>query len=506
MIPLMAALPILFAFLIVLLDVLRLRGLAVRAVFLLGAVIPIPVVWLSNEGSEVVGGWARKAGIEVALTETNVPFLMGELVLFAFVAVYSLSYFDPRDKKTPKVLALLLLTHAGLLGAFIARDLFNFYVYMEIASVSAFALVAFSGDKGAKGAAFKYLILSLLASYLFVFSIGLVYMETGYLNADLVSETAAPSRELYAAIAIAAASLLLKAGIFPLHGWLPDAHSRAPTPVSALLSGAVVKAPAYGMLLLFSSLPVGLTLRTVLMGTAIVSIFFGIGRMLIANDAKRFLAYSTVSQMGYVLLGIASLNFVGAAYYAMAHSIFKGGLFLAVGSISTKSRKLGEFGYRNAPVIAVSILMLSLAIGGVSPFIGAYAKGLISSELGGWWKLAVYLGTIGTLTSFTKLNYHLMRRLSPSSKGAWKLSSFGLALAALLAGVLLGAGINPKDALGIAIALGLFAALKASGVLGRSHPAPSRDVGREVNLMAMTLVAAIVLLMLLGWLTPAGGR
>jgi len=497
-IPLMAALPMLFAFIIVLLDVLHLRGPAIKAAFLLGAVLPIPVAWLSRGSSEVVGGWAREAGIEVALTETNLPFIVGELVLFVFVSVYSQGYFNPRDKKTPKVFALLLLAHAGLLGAFIARDLFNFYVYMEIASVSAFALMAFSEEKGAKGAAFKYLILSLLASYLFVFSIGLVYMETGYLNADLISKAAAPSRELGAAIAIATASLILKAGIFPLHGWLPDAHSRAPTPVSALLSGAVVKAPAYGMILMFSALPAGEPLRFILLAVAVVSIFFGIAMALLQKDAKRLLAYHTVSQMGYVLLGIASLNFVGAAYYAMAHSIFKGGLFLAVGSISTRSRKLGEFGYRNAPVMAASILMLSLAIGGISPFIGAYAKSLISSELGGWWKLAVYLGTIGTLMSFTKLNYHLMRGVSPQLKGAWKLSSLGLALAALLSGLILGAGINPKDALGIAIAVGLFAALKASGLLERGHPAPPRDVGREVNLMAMTLVAAIVLLMLLG--------
>ncbi|ASJ05902.1 proton-conducting transporter transmembrane domain-containing protein [Thermococcus pacificus] len=495
MLPLMVASPLLTAFLIVLLDVLHAGKRAVQALFIAGAILPIPVAWLSGGGSEIVGGWPREAGIEVALTEVNTPFIVGELVLFTFVSIYSLQYFSFRDKKTPKVLALLLLVHTGLLGAFIARDFFNFYIYMEIASVSAFALVALSKESSAKRAAFKYLMLSLLASYMFIFSLGLIYMETGYLNAELASRTAVPSRELGAAIAIATASLLLKAGIFPLHSWLPDAHSRAPTPVSALLSGAVVKAPAYGMVLLFSSLPVGETLRTVLMGTAVASVFFGIGMALLQRDAKRLLAYHTVSQMGYVLLGIASLNFVGAAYYAMAHSIFKGGLFLAVGSISTKSRELGEFGYKNESVIAVSVLMLSLAIGGVSPFVGAYAKGLVSSGLSDGWKLAVLLGTIGTLISFTKLNYYLMRGQSPSLLPAWKLSSFGLALAAFLAGLLLGTGINLKDALNIAIAVISFAILKRTGLLEKRVRLSSGDVGKEINVLVAVFVAAVVLLL-----------
>ncbi|ASJ07851.1 cation:proton antiporter [Thermococcus siculi] len=506
MIPLMSALPLLFAFLTVLLDVLQARRGIIKAVFVLGVLSPLPVLWLAKGESEIVGGWAREAGIEVALTETNVPFILGELILFLFVAIYTVYYLDFRDRKTPKVLALFLLIHTGLLGAFIARDFFNFYIYMEIASVSAFALVAFSEERGAKRAAFKYLILSLLASYLFVFSIGLVYMETGYLNVELVSGTAVPSRALNTALALASASLILKAGIFPLHSWLPDAHSKAPTPVSAVLSGAVVKAPAYGMVLLFSALPSGGTFRTAIMGVAVASIFFGVAMALLQRNAKRLLAYHTVSQMGYILLGIASLNFAGAAYYAMAHSIFKGGLFLGVGSLATKSRKLGEFGYRNAPVMAFSILMLSLAIGGVSPFIGAYAKGLVSSGLATGWKLAVYLGTLGTLVSFTKLNYHLMGTEAPRVPSAWKLSSLGLALAALAAGVILGAGINPKDALSIALAVVLFFLLKALGILGKARPAPSRDAGRDINLMTMTLVAVIVILTLLHWLTPAGGR
>ena len=494
----MAAFPLLFAFLIVILDTLRAKNVLIKATFVLGAVLPAGV-FLGDRGRKIVGGWSREAGIEVGIGEINAPFIVGELILFTVVALYSLSYFDFRNKKTPKALALLLLLHAGLMGAFIARDFFNFYVYMEIASVSAFALVAFSDEKGSKRAAFKYLILSLLASYLFVFAIGIIYMETGYLNVELVAENALPSRELKAAFGIAFASLILKAGIFPLHGWLPDAHSIAPTPVSVVLSGAVVKAPAYGMILLFSALSPEGPFRTAAMALAVVSVFFGIAGALLQKDAKRLLAYHTVSQMGYVLLGTASMNFVGAAYYAMAHSLFKGGLFLSVGSLGKKSRRLGEFGYRNTPLMAFSILMLSLAIGGVSPFIGSYAKGLISSDLEGAWKWAVTAGTVGTLVSFTKLNYHLSKGETGDLGPIEKLSSLALALTTLSAGLYLGAEPKLGDVPYIFAALLVFFALKFSGVLERELRGGMGEAGKEVNVLVALFVAFMLAALLIQW-------
>ncbi|WP_206205639.1 proton-conducting transporter membrane subunit [Thermococcus sp. CX2] len=493
----MVALPLLFAFLIILMDTLGVRKPLIKVVFLLGALLPAGVLLRGIPASEVVGGWNRVSGIEVGINEVNLPFIVGELILFGFTAPYALSYFDFREKKTPKALALLLLLHAGLLGAFIAKDLFNFYIYMEIASVSAFALITFSDDPNSRRAAFKYLILSLLASYLFIFAIGVIYMETGYLNLALISANALPSRELNAAVGIAIASLLLKAGIFPLHSWLPDAHSSAPTPVSAILSGAVVKAPAYGLILVFSALPIGRTLRIAAMGVAVASLFFGIGMALLQRDAKRLLAYHTVSQMGYVLLGIASLNFVGAAYYALAHSLFKGGLFLSVGGLARRTRELGKFGYRNAPIMALSTIMLSLAIGGISPFVGSYAKGLISSELSGTWKYAVYLGGIGTLLSFTKLNYSLSRASSEDVKTVWKAVSMSLALVTLGMGLYLGSWIDLTDALYLASALALFVLLKSLGVFKNGINVRPKEVGEEINVLVALFVLAVLAVVLL---------
>nr|CRL09162.1 Na(+) H(+) antiporter subunit D [unidentified prokaryotic organism] len=497
MIPLMVAFPLLFGFIIVILDTLRAKKVLIKASFVLGAVLPAGVFLVEN-GREIVGGWSRVAGIEVGIGEINAPFIVGELILFTVVALYSLSYFDFRDKKTAKALVLFLLMHSGLLGAFLAGDFFNFYIYMEIASVSAFALVAFSEEPGSKKAAFKYLILSLLASYFFIFAIGLIYMETGYLNVELVAQNALPSRELEAALGIAFASLLLKAGVFPLHGWLPEAHSKAPTPVSALLSGLVVKAPAYGMILLFSALPVGGGMKTAAMMVAVASIFFGIVMALLQKDAKRLLAYHTVSQMGYVLLGIATFNFIGAAYYALAHSLFKGGLFLSVGSLGTRSRRLGEFGYKNAPLMAFSVLMLSLAIGGVSPFIGSYAKGLISSGLEDWLKWAVAGGSIGTLISFTKLNYYLSKGETGGLRASWNAASVILALTTLFIGVFLGKGVDPRDVLYVGTAIAAFFALRRLGLFEREWREGRMDVGSDVNVMVSFFVLFMLLLLLQG--------
>ncbi len=493
----MVAFPLLFGFIIVILDTLRAKKVLIKVSFVLGAVLPAGIFLLEN-GREIVGGWSRVAGIEVGIGEINAQFIVGELVLFTLVALYSISYFDFRDKKTPKALVLFLLMHSGLLGAFIARDFFNFYIYMEIASVSAFALVAFSDDPGSKKAAFKYLILSLLASYLFIFAIGLIYMETGYLNVELVAQNALPSRELSTALGIAFASLLLKAGIFPLHGWLPDAHSAAPTPASALLSGIVVKAPAYGMILLFSAVPVGESLKTAALMVAVASIFFGIVMMLLQRDAKRFLAYSTVSQMGYVLLGIATFNFTGAAYYALAHSLTKGGLFLSVGSLGTKSRKLGEFGYKNAPLMVFSVLILSLAIGGISPLIGSYAKGLLLSSLSEGWHWLIPLGTLGTMIAFTRLNYHMLGRESPEIKPFWKFSSLILALLSLGGGIYFGAGLKLADVIYISAAVPGFFALRALGVLGK-ETGMKMETEKEINVLAAVFVTFILAVLLLQW-------
>lgn len=502
MIPILVALPLFAAFLVSLFETLKVEERRIKWVFLLGILSSwVTFIHIATEMplSEIVGNHAKEAGIQVSLDVYNFYFILAELILFSTVAVYSISYF----KQHAKIYALLLLMHAGLLGAFISRDLFNYYIYMEVASVSSFALVALSDEKGAKKAAYKYLVFSLVASYFFIFAIGIIYLKTGYLNVELIRSNAIVSREINVALAVAFSALILKAGIFPLHFWLPDAHSKAPNPISALLSGIVVKAPVYGMLLLYFFLPLTGELLTVLTVVAFASMFFGIALMIVENNIKKFLAYSTVSQMGYVLLGIATSNPAGAVYYAFAHSLFKGGLFLSVGTLmdAQKTKNLEGLTYRHDKILMMSIVMLSLAIGGISPFVGALGKRLLLSNLSGVQAYLFKMAGIGTLVSFIRMNYYLMKpEKAVKSNLTQRVLSFTIAVLTLAFGVYFGLAISYKDLLVILAAILTFWLLQKVGffnIAPKNHFEESmEEAGREVNAYMVVFLLFLLILLL----------
>ncbi|AIF68858.1 hypothetical protein PAP_02130 [Palaeococcus pacificus DY20341] len=504
MIPLIVAFPLLFAFVVSLIPALRLQRKLNKPAFLIGIFTPWLFFVVSAKEmpiSEIVGQWSRVSGIEVALDAYNFYFILAELILFSLVSLYSLSYFEHRDIN--KIYSLILLMHAGLLGAFISRDLFNYYIYLEIASVAAFALVGLSSEKGAKRAAYKYLMFSLIASYFFIFAVGIIYLKTGYLNVTLIKDIATPSKEISAALGVAFTALLLKAGIFPLHFWLPDAHSKAPTPISALLSGIVVKAPIYGMLLLALTFPLNHALKTMLFVIAFFSMFFGIVMALLQKNAKKLLAYHTVSQMGYILLGMATLNFHGAIYHAFAHALFKGGLFLSVGTIVTaqKTKDLDKLSYRGDKVLMLSILMLSLAIGGISPFIGAFSKKELLVGLSRSWAYLFQAAGIGTLISFMKLNYYMMKPGEVWSTLPRRMVSFAMAILTLAFGLYFGMSLALKeDFVAIIGALVVFISLKKLGVfelqLKPKFEENMKGLGVEVNFYSALFAFFLVLFLL----------
>jgi len=504
-IPILVALPLLVAFLVTLFETLKVKEGKIKSVFLAGILLPW-VIFIHTATklplSEIVGNHAKEAGIQVSLDIYNFYFILAELILFSLVAVYSMSYFKQRAKNG-KIYALLLLMHAGLLGAFISRDLFNYYIYMEVASVSSFALVALSDEKGAKKAAYKYLAFSLVASYLFIFAIGIIYLKTGYLNVELIKSSVTVSREINVALAVAFSALILKAGIFPLHFWLPDAHSKAPNPISALLSGIVVKAPIYGMLLLYLALPIRKSLLNLLTLIAFSSMLIGVIFALLQKNAKRLLAYHTVSQMGYVLLGIATSNPLGAIYYAFAHTLFKGGLFLSIGTLinAQKTKDLESLTYRHDKILMISIIMLSLAIGGISPFVGAFGKKLLLSNLSGIQLYLFYIAGVGTLVSFTKLNYYLMKQgKAVKSDLTQKVLSLIIAVLTLAFGVYFGLVISYRDLLVILVAILTFWLLQRVGffniTLKKYFGESMEEIGREVNAY-MVLYSLFLLVLLL---------
>lgn len=465
--------PVIFSLLIYIFGTFRIEGTfrarfrlpltyEVKALYLLGVFLPMLLFPLSRGG--VVGGYPREIGIEVGLDWVSSTFLIAEFLVFGASSLYLV-----KRVTNWKELSLLLLMHSGLIGAFISKDYFNFYVFMELSAVSSYALIA-SQDREA---AFKYLLLSMTASYVLILALGMIYFQTGYLNVELASEVGLRDDT---PLRLAAISLILKAGIFPLHVWLPDAHSNAKTYVSSILSGIAVKAPIYGLILLSN-----LGDLSFLKPFAILSMAFGVIMAILQFNAKRLLAYHTVSQMGYILLGLSTGNVYGATLYSLAHAMFKGGLFLGVGAIidARKRKDLKYLGSRNILLI-VSIAILSLAISGLGITIGGVAKSYLATTE----KAIIYAVSFGTAFSFSKLNYYLWKGYGNEPTNFSILPSLTLGVLTVLVGIELGGKLSKYDLL-IPLAFLTFYALR--GYLTRRDYVIRLEANHGVALFALIL-------------------
>ncbi|BAA30038.1 monovalent cation/H+ antiporter subunit D family protein [Pyrococcus horikoshii] len=467
--------PVIFSILVYIFGTFRIEGTfrakfrlplaqEVKILYFIGIFLPMLLLPFVQGG--VVGNYPRELGIEVNLDFISMTFILAEFIVFGTSSLYLL----PRATNW-KELSLLLLMHAGLIGAFISKDYFNFYIFMELSSVSSYALIA-SKDKKA---AFNYLILSMTASYIFILALGMIYFQTGYLNVELASRVGLRDDT---PLRLAAVALMLKAGIFPLHMWLPDAHSNAKTYVSSILSGIVVKAPIYGLILLSR-----LGNFEFLKPFAYLSMIFGVLMAILQFNAKRLLAYHTVSQMGYILLGVSTSNITGATLYSLAHAIFKSGLFLGVGGIVDTRRRmeLNKLGSKNS-LLLISILMLSLAISGLGVTIGGVGKAqLVTSKLD---KIIIYAVSFGTAFSFSKLNYYLWKGHGNEPSNYSVLPSLISGTLAFILGFMLGGKLSTYDSLILLAALSFYAV--------RNHLV-KRDYLIKVNLNESAALFALIL-------------
>jgi multicomponent Na+:H+ antiporter subunit D len=319
-------------------------------------------------------------------------FSLFMLVVVSLVALaaglFSIDYMEHYGAKA-NYYALYLVMVAGMNGLVLATDLFSLYVFLEVAAVASYALVAFGLGGDELEAAFKYLMLSVAASAFLLAGIAIVFGMTGSLE---FSAIAAALKELNAApvLAIASAGFLLgfglKAALVPFHAWLPDAHPSAPAPISAVLSGLLIKVSGvYALTRVFLNvfgLTPALSMVLMLLGTVslVVAAFLALGQ----KDMKRMLAYSSISQVGLVVLGIGigtPLGIAGGLFHLFNHALAKGLLFLTSGSVqqATGTRDLGAMGglAKRMPVTAVTNLVGSLSIAGVPPLNGFWSKLII---------------------------------------------------------------------------------------------------------------------------------
>ncbi len=358
---------------------------------------------------------------------------------------------------------LILVALIGINGIAMVRDLFTLFVFVEVSAVAAFILIALRHGSEALEGAWKYLLLSAIAGVLMLSSIGFFLLAAGGTGFGAVKVSlASPGALAWAALALFMGGLFIKGGIVPFHGWLPDAYTAAPPPVSMFLAGIVTKASGIYALLRLAQSVIGAAgpAREIFLGagalTAVAGAFLAIGQ----TDMKRMLAYSSVSQIGYIVLalgGSPGLGVIAAAFHFFNHTIAKTQLFANAAAVEKQlgtldMNRMGGLGPR-MPVTGGTSVVASLSIAGLPPLAGFWSKLLIVIAL---WNARRYaFAAIAILTSVVTLAYFLslqrrvfFGRTSPEGAGAREAEVRLLAPALALAAVTVAVGLGFPFALG----------------------------------------------------------
>jgi multicomponent Na+:H+ antiporter subunit D len=305
--------------------------------------------------------------------------------IWMLVAIYSLDYMC-KEHGCNRYYPVLIITLASCMGIFMAGDLFTLFVFFELMSLISYVLVVHEETIEALRAGYKYLIMTIIGGLALFFGIIITFELGGSVSlggSTLISE---PSNLAFFAFISFLIGFGMKAGMFPLHVWLPDAHPVAPSPASALLSGVMLKTGAYGLLrVIFHVYGIEFMQETgwtvILAVVAVITILLGSAVAITQEDLKRRLAYSSVGQMGYILLGMSLLTeraLIGNIFHIFSHAFMKSTLFLAAGAIILKTGKrsikdLGGIG-RQMPYTMFAFTLAALAMIGIPPFNGFLSK------------------------------------------------------------------------------------------------------------------------------------
>ena len=317
------------------------------------AIWMVATVNQSGPVSYELGGWAPPYGIEYRVDELNAFVMMFVSGLGAMVLTYSAPSLNSEIPKSQHYLfyPMYLLCMTGMMGMCVTGDLFNVFVFLEISSLSTYALISLGKTRRAPLAAFQYLIMGTIGATFLLIGIGLLYQMTGTLNmADIAAQLEnqrqindgewAGSRTMLVAFAFLTVGLCIKMAVFPLHTWLPNSYAYAPSVVTAFVAATATKVSVYAFIRVvfgiftprfaFELLP----LDTALWAFSLVGIFMASIAAIFQTDIKRRLAYSSIAQIGYMLLGISMANVDGLTagiVHMFNHALIKGGLFMVVG-------------------------------------------------------------------------------------------------------------------------------------------------------------------------------
>ena len=351
-----------------------------------------------------LGGWAAPWGIEYRIDAVNALVLLIVSGIGVVVTPFALRSVEREldARRIPLFYGAWMLCLCGLLGIAITGDAFNIFVFLEISSLSAYALIAMGSDRRALVSAFRYLIMGSVGASFIVIGIGLLYVETGTLNLADLAERLPPlhgERAVLVAFAFLTVGTSLKLALFPLHLWLPNAYTFAPSAVTAFIAATATKVAVYVLLRFFftvfgTAYSFGeLRLGLWLLPLALVAIFTMSLVAIFQRNVKRMLAYSSVAQIGYIILGISFASVTGltaATLHLFNHALMKGALFLALGCVmyrvgSVQIDALGGLGRRMPWTMAaftaagLSLIGVPLTVGFVSKWylvLGALEQGM----------------------------------------------------------------------------------------------------------------------------------
>jgi NADH-quinone oxidoreductase subunit M len=401
--------------------------------------------------------WIPQWGISYAVGVDGISLPMVILTgLLTFIAVLVSWRLEMRVKE---YFALVMLMQTAMLGVFASLDLLLFFLFWELELAPMYLLIGIWGSGRREYAAMKFILYTIAGSVFMLVGIFALYFAAGQNTFDMTvigAQQYAVGFQLVVFVLLAI-GFAVKIPVFPFHTWLPDAHTEAPTAISVLLAGVLLKMGGYGLIRIpFGMLPeAAATLAPYIAALAVINILFGAAVSMMQTDLKRLIAYSSVSHMGYVLLGAAALTSTGlqgAVLQMFTHGTITGLLFMMVGLVydRTHTRKIADMGGLGArmPVIAVVFIIAGLASLGLPGMSGFVAEFLVFIGAFPVWQVATILGVFGIVVTAGYLLWMLERVFMGPLPERWaklgdanRLEVFTVAV---MVAVIVGIGVYPS--------------------------------------------------------------
>ena len=410
-----------------------------------------------------VGFWGRPdfggRFFELRLSSDNISLvLLLSIGIVTFAAALVAWQTISEAKQRLNFINLLLISMIGMNGTVLLADVFSLYIFIEIIAISSFILISFQRGLNALESAFKYIVLSAVATLLMLTAISVLLLVAGDTSFAAIAGAVAANNGsviIKAAVGIFVCGLFIKGGLMPFHGWLPGVYSMAPPAVSVLLAGIVTKVSGIYALIRLATTVFGPTIspNSVFLLVGTISILAGALAALIQDDLKKMLAYSSISQVGYIILGLGcgtKLGIAAAVFHLFNHSLFKSLLFINSAAVEqqTGTTDMNEMGGLESKMRCSSItsLIAMLSAAGVPPLAGFWSKLLIIIAL---WQCGYYayaiiavLASIITLAYLLAIQRKVFFGVLPDKLQNIKEAGVGITLpAVILAAIILAVGL-----------------------------------------------------------------